>query len=77
MVAAGEVIGYVKQPFTGDIVHEFRAVRGGVMVHAGASWPIVPEDAVLAILGDPAESVTDGPGFGWPVRFLDGPAERR
>ncbi len=52
-VGAGSVIGYVKHPFTGDIVHEFRAARSGVMVHAGASWPIVPEDAVLAILGDP------------------------
>ncbi len=51
-VNAGEVIGYVKHPFTGDIIHEFRAERGGVMLHAGASWPIVPEDAVLAILGD-------------------------
>jgi len=53
MVSAGEVIGYVKHPFTGDTVHEFRVERGGLMVHAGASWPIVPEDAILAILGDP------------------------
>jgi len=53
VVGAGEVIGFVKHPFTGDIVHEFRAVRGGVMLDAGASWPIVPEEAVLAILGDP------------------------
>ena len=52
MVSAGEVIGYVQHPFTGEIVHEFRAERGGLMVHAGASWPIVPEDAILAILGD-------------------------
>ncbi len=52
LVGAGGVIGYVKHPFTGDIVHEFRVERGGLMVHAGASWPIVPEDAVLAILGD-------------------------
>ena len=53
VVGAGDVIGFVKHPFTGDIVHEFRAVRGGVMLDAGASWPIVPEEAVLAILGDP------------------------
>ena len=52
MVSAGEVIGYVKHPFTGAIVHEFRVARSGLMVHAGASWPIVPEDAILAILGD-------------------------
>lgn len=52
-ISAGEVIGYVKHPFTGDIIHEFRAERGGIMAHAGASWPILPEDAVLAILGDP------------------------
>lgn len=50
---AGEAIGYVKHPFTGDIVQEIIAPRDGVMLHAGASWPILPEDAVLAILGDP------------------------
>lgn len=55
-VAAGEQIGYVKHPFTGDIIAEIRAPRAGVMVHAGAAWPILPEDAVLAILGDPVTS---------------------
>ena len=31
------------------------------MAHAGASWPIVPEDAVLAILGDPVVYRWTGP----------------
>lgn len=51
-VGIGEVIGYVEHPFTGERLQELRAARAGVMVHAGAAWPIVPEDAVLAILGD-------------------------
>jgi uncharacterized protein len=56
-VGAGEQLGYVKHPFTGDVVQEIRAPRAGVMVDAGASWPIVPEDATLAILGDLIEEV--------------------
>jgi predicted deacylase len=51
-VGAGEQIGYVKHPFTGDIVQEIVAPREGVVLHAGASWPVVPEGATLAILGD-------------------------
>ena len=54
-VAQGEQIGYVKHPYTGDIIQEINAPRAGVMLHAGASWPIVPEDATLAILGDVVE----------------------
>jgi predicted deacylase len=52
-VKAGEKIGYVKHPYTGDIIHEITAPRDGVIIHGGASWPILPEDATLAILGDP------------------------
>ena len=52
-VKAGEKIGYVKHPYTGDIIQEITAPRDGVMIHGGASWPILPEDATLAILGDP------------------------
>jgi uncharacterized protein len=52
-VAAGEKIGYVKHPFTGDIIYDITAPRAGVMLHAGASWPILPEGVTLAILGDP------------------------
>jgi hypothetical protein len=51
-VKAGEKIGYVKHPFTGDVIQEIMAPREGVMLHAGASWPILPESATLAILGD-------------------------
>jgi predicted deacylase len=57
-VNAGDKLGYVKHPFTGDVVNEITAPRDGVMLHAGASWPILPEDAVLAILGDLVDEVT-------------------
>jgi len=52
-VAAGEQLGYVMHPYTGEILEEIRAPRAGVMLHAGASWPLPPEGAILAILGDP------------------------
>jgi predicted deacylase len=52
-VAAGAELGYVKHPFSGDIVEVISAPRGGVVVDGGASWPIMPEDATLAILADP------------------------
>jgi len=55
MVRAGEKIGYVRHPFTGDIIREILAPRQGVMLHAGAVIPITPEDATLAILGDLVE----------------------
>jgi predicted deacylase len=51
-VKAGEKIGYVKHPFTGDVIQEIIAPREGVMLHAGASWPILPEGVTLAVLGD-------------------------
>lgn len=52
-VAAGEQLGYVMHPYTGEVLEEIRAPRAGVMLHAGASWPLPPEGAILAILGDP------------------------
>lgn len=51
-IDSGEMIGYVRDPFTGETIEEIRAPRPGIMLHAGAVWPIVPEDAILAILGD-------------------------
>lgn len=56
-VKAGEEVGYVRHPFSGDVVERITAPRDGVMVHAGASWPVLPEDHVLAILGDLAEEI--------------------
>jgi uncharacterized protein len=56
-VKAGEEVGYVRHPFSGDVVEHITAPRDGVMVHAGASWPVLPEDHVLAILGDLAEEI--------------------
>lgn len=57
-VKAGEKIGYIKHPFTGDIVEEITAPRDGIMLHAGAAWPVLPEEATLTILGDLVEEVT-------------------
>jgi len=54
-IGAGERIGYVRHPFTGETVREITATRPGVLLHAGAAWPLVPEDMVLAILGDPVD----------------------
>ncbi len=51
-VKAGEQLGYVRHPFSGDILSKITAPRDGIMVHAGASWPLPLEDTVLAILGD-------------------------
>jgi predicted deacylase len=56
-VSAGEELGYVRHPFTGEVVERITAPRAGVVVHAGASWPLPPEDHVLAILGDLDEEV--------------------
>ncbi|MBV7332415.1 succinylglutamate desuccinylase/aspartoacylase family protein [Chloroflexi bacterium TSY] len=60
MVAEGESIGYVRHPYTGETIQNFTASKAGVMLHAGAVWPMVPEDATLAILGDPVEEVSMG-----------------
>lgn len=57
-VAAGEQLGYIRHPFTGEVVEKITAPRAGVMVHAGTSWPLPPEDHILAIIGDLIEEVT-------------------
>ena len=57
LVAAGEQIGYVRHPFEGQIIEEITAPRAGIMLHAGASWPVLPEGTTLAILGDLVEEV--------------------
>jgi predicted deacylase len=54
-VKAGEKVGYVMHPFTGDILQEITAPRDGIMLHAGAAWPILPEGVILAIFGDLVE----------------------
>lgn len=51
-VKAGEALGYVRHPFTGEVVETVTAPRDGVVVDAGVSWPVPLEDQVLAILGD-------------------------
>jgi uncharacterized protein len=56
-VKAGEQIGYIRHPFTGEVVERITAPRDGVMVHAGAAWPVAIEDHVLAILGDLNETI--------------------
>ena len=56
-VNAGDKLGYVRHPFSGETIEEIRAPRAGVVVHAGASWPVPLEDTVLAILGDLVEEI--------------------
>jgi uncharacterized protein len=53
-VSAGDQIALIKHPFTGDIVEEITAPRDGVLLHAGAVWPMVPEGELLAIIGEDA-----------------------
>jgi len=57
-VAAGEELGYVRHPFSGEILEKITAPREGIMVFGGASWPVVPEDVTLAILGDLVDEIT-------------------
>lgn len=56
-VNEGDVLGYVRHPFSGETVEQITAPRSGIMVHAGASWPVPPEDEILAIIGDLIEEV--------------------
>ncbi len=59
-VGAGDVLGIVRHPFSGETVEEIRAPRAGIVVHGGASWPVPLEDTVLAILGDLVEEIDIG-----------------
>lgn len=59
-VKAGDVLGYVRHPFSGETIERIKAPRGGIMVHAGASWPVPPEDTILAIIGDLVEEIEIG-----------------
>ena len=59
-VSAGDELGYVRHPFSGEVLQKITAPRDGVVVHAGASWPVPLEDTVLAILGDLKEEVSVG-----------------
>ena len=56
-IEVGESIGYVRHPFTGETLQQVTAPRAGIMLHAGASWPVPLEDEVLAILGDLKEVI--------------------
>ena len=56
-VQAGDELGYVRHPFSGETVERITAPRAGIVVDTGASWPVPPEDEVLAIVGDLVEEV--------------------
>ncbi len=56
-VNEGDALGYVRHPFSGETIEQITAPRGGIMVHAGASWPVPPEGEILAIIGDLIEEV--------------------
>ena len=55
-VDAGETIGIVRHPFTGQTIANVVAPHAGVMLHAGAVWPLVPEGTPLAMIGVPADT---------------------
>lgn len=57
-IEESELLGYVRHPYTGEILEEIRAPKAGILLHAGASWPVVPEGKTLAIIGDLVESNT-------------------
>jgi predicted deacylase len=57
-VQPGETLGIVRDPFTGAVVETIRAPRAGVMLYAGAAWPMLPEGSLLAILGDLVREVS-------------------
>jgi predicted deacylase len=57
-VSAGDTLGYVRHPFTGEILEQIAAPRDGFVIFAGASWPVVPEGVTLAILGDLVEEIS-------------------
>ncbi len=59
-VEAGDLLGIVRHPFSGETIEEIRAPRAGAVVHAGASWPVPLEDSILAIVGDVIEEVAIG-----------------
>ena len=56
-VAAGDLLGHVRHPFEGTIIEEIKAPKAGVVLYAGASWPVLPEGTILAILGDLVEEI--------------------
>lgn len=57
-VEAGAELGYIRHPFTGEVLEKVTAPRAGVVLHAGVSWPVPLEGLTLAILGDLKEEVT-------------------
>jgi predicted deacylase len=60
LIEAGEEIGLVRHPYTGETIHHLIAPRAGTLLHAGAVWPMVPEGETLAILGDLVAEVPVG-----------------
>ena len=59
-VEAGATLGIVRHPFSGETVEEIRAPRGGMVAHAGVSWPVPLEGTILAIVGDLIDAVPFG-----------------
>lgn len=57
-VEAGAELGYIRHPFTGEVLEKVTAPRAGVVLHAGVSWPVPLEGLTLAILGDLKEEIT-------------------
>lgn len=51
-VQVNQEIGYVRHPYTGETLDRITSPVHGVMLDAGASWPVLPEDTTLAIIGE-------------------------
>ncbi|TVR22706.1 MAG: hypothetical protein EA396_05560 [Anaerolineaceae bacterium] len=57
-VEAGAELGYVRHPFTGEVLEKITTPRAGIVLHAGVSWPVPLEGLTLAMLGDLKQEVT-------------------
>tara|TARA_B100000945_G_C20422974_1_gene618981 strand:+ start:863 stop:1843 length:981 start_codon:yes stop_codon:yes gene_type:complete len=56
-VEVGDSLGQVRHPFEGHIIEDIKVTKKGVVLFAGASWPVLPEGTMLAIVGDLVEQI--------------------
>ena len=59
-VAKGEALGIVRHAHTGETLQTITAPKAGVVIHSGAVWPVVPEDAHIAIIAEPYQEIRFG-----------------
>ena len=51
-VKAGEKLGEIIHPFTGNMIAEILAPRDGIVVHAGVVMPLAPDNSTLMMIGN-------------------------